>query len=500
MGGARQLRAPAVAAILAAWAVVSPGAATGDPGGTAAAGEQRLLRRELANGLRVVLWEAPATGEVAVALALRAGSSQEPPGRGGLAHLVEHLSFHGTAEVGSRDWPAESALLARMAPLTELVSIERRKGEKADFPTLVRSRRELSRLRDSLRTLAEPRALEAAYRRCGAPGQGASTGRDFILYWADLPAAGLECALDVEAARLAGVVPRGFFEEQEQVLVELRERSADPGVVLAEGAAARLLEGHPYARSNWGTARDIQLLTLRDVEEFTRALWHPGNAVLVLVGDLEAEATARRIETLFGSLPGRPPTPTPAPLPAIGPTRIQLSGPALRMALAWRWPPRASPDLPALTLLAAVLEERLQSRSAGVPDAEVAVRELAVGSAAGSLTLVEAKAGTVGQLTTLEEILATELAALGSTALPAQEIARARDRLLAKVADIRRDLPSLAQTLALLEVQGAGADGFFRLDEELAALDGEDLRAAARTYLVPDRLASVWLVPGGAAP
>ena len=50
---------------------------------------------ELADGLRVVLERAPAFGDAGAVLLVGADSANEPAGRGGLAHLVEHLAYHG---------------------------------------------------------------------------------------------------------------------------------------------------------------------------------------------------------------------------------------------------------------------------------------------------------------------------------------------------------------------------------------------------------------------
>ena len=55
----------------------------------------------LANGLRVVSVPLPHLHSVELAVYLKVGARNDPPGRSGLSHFLEHMLFRGTAEFGS---------------------------------------------------------------------------------------------------------------------------------------------------------------------------------------------------------------------------------------------------------------------------------------------------------------------------------------------------------------------------------------------------------------
>ena len=55
---------------------------------------------QLENGMLFLVVERPATPQVAVRLAIRAGSALEETGKTGIAHLLEHMMFKGTKNFG----------------------------------------------------------------------------------------------------------------------------------------------------------------------------------------------------------------------------------------------------------------------------------------------------------------------------------------------------------------------------------------------------------------
>jgi zinc protease len=76
--------------------------------------------------------------------------------------------------------------------------------------------------------------------------------------------------------------------------------------------------GHPYARPRDGYRRTVAALTAQDLAAFHARYWKPGGAALMLVGDITA-AQARTLATKelggwTGAMPPAPPVPPPAPL------------------------------------------------------------------------------------------------------------------------------------------------------------------------------------------
>ena len=66
---------------------------------------------KLSNGLRVLLYRRGIAPVFAGVLTVRVGGSDEGPGTSGISHMLEHMAFKGTPEIGSSDYARERVLL-----------------------------------------------------------------------------------------------------------------------------------------------------------------------------------------------------------------------------------------------------------------------------------------------------------------------------------------------------------------------------------------------------
>src|SRR6202451_685046 len=76
--------------------------------------EKRIAVKKLDNGLTVVICERPEAPVFSFYTHVDAGSAQDPLGETGLAHMFEHMAFKGTDKIGTKDYPAEKAALAKV--------------------------------------------------------------------------------------------------------------------------------------------------------------------------------------------------------------------------------------------------------------------------------------------------------------------------------------------------------------------------------------------------
>ncbi len=182
----------------------------------------------------------------------------------------------------------------------------------------------------------------------------------------------LDHALDL----FADVVRNPAFPDKEldrlklQRLSHLKARTDDP----EETAAAvfpRLIYGpdHPYGRPDLGTPASVRSITREDVVAFYRRIMVPGNAVLVIVGDVRPDAIAAALEVRLGAWPAGPVPPAPAlePLPAPSPSRplylIDKPAAAQSVLTVGRiGAARKSPDFSALVVMNAILGGQFESR------------------------------------------------------------------------------------------------------------------------------------------
>src|ERR1700756_3586290 len=76
--------------------------------------EKRITVKKLFNGLTVIVMERPEAPVFSFFTHVDAGSVQDPMGKTGLAHMFEHMAFKGTDKIGTKDYTAEKAALAKV--------------------------------------------------------------------------------------------------------------------------------------------------------------------------------------------------------------------------------------------------------------------------------------------------------------------------------------------------------------------------------------------------
>ena len=259
----------------------------------------------LDNGLTVIVLEEPAFPLVSTQVVYRAGAKHEPLGGSGLAHFVEHMAFRSTENF----------------PDTQVVS-----------------------------------SIYAA----GGEWHG-YTWLDQTTYFSTAPRDELELLLRIEADRMARVriAKEDMEPERGAVLTEMHGYENDPMTVLQDYVMYLSFLAHPYRNNTIGWESDIAGIEHAEVVEFYRRHYHPGNAVLAVVGDVQTEEVLRLVERHFGRLEGRAPSAAPRTVepPQHGERRIRLHGPVERrhFKIAWRAPSVNHGDFPAFLVLQELL-------------------------------------------------------------------------------------------------------------------------------------------------
>jgi zinc protease len=291
----------------------TPGTSAATPA-AAPATQARTTTYTLSNGMQ--LWVRPdRRAPTAVhMLWVRVGSMDEVDGTSGVAHVLEHMLFKGTAQ---------------LAP-----------GEFS--------------------------------RRVAALGgrENAFTAKDYTGYFQQIPSNRLEEVMKLEADRFANNQwpDEEFRKEIEVVKEERRLRTEDnPRALLYEALMATALSASPYRRPIVGWMSDLQAMTPQDVRAFYQRWYTPANAVVVVAGQVEPEQVRALAEKHYGQIQARP---VPERKPQVEPPqkglrRLELKAPAEQsyVALAFKVPRLASLDATpehddalALTVLAAVLD------------------------------------------------------------------------------------------------------------------------------------------------
>lgn len=282
------------------------------------------------SGLRVIFQRDPSQASVVVSSVIDAGSSADPAGKEGLAHLLEHLCFRATHGNG----------------LT----------------------------------------VREHMNRLGAGTFNASTHDDFTDYYSLGPKAALVPLLQIEAARLTnpleGVTEEILATEREIVRNELRMRTENTlAYRLYELSKQRLFpEGHPYHRSGIGSHGSLDAITLADLRKFAKEHYVPAKATIVVSGDFEQAELGGLLNKVFSRdlvfAPGsteqritlRKPEPrvtgVSTPPPPADRTLLRVDGPVQRdtLVLAWSLPGAYRDDEPLIELTILTLNFALREK------------------------------------------------------------------------------------------------------------------------------------------
>lgn len=195
----------------------------------------------LPNGLTGVVIEDHRAPVVTSMVWYKVGAADDPHGRTGLAHFLEHLMFKATGTLADGEF---SAVVA-----------------------------------------------------ANGGDENAFTSADYTAYFQNISADRLDLVLGMEADRMVNLDPgeAGALSERDVVLEERRQRvDNSPEGPFRERQNATLYLNSPYGRPIIGWAEELAAITLDDAMDFYRAHYAPNNAVLVVAGDV----TPARVEEL----------------------------------------------------------------------------------------------------------------------------------------------------------------------------------------------------------
>jgi len=416
----------------------------------------------LANGLTLIVLPDRRAPTVLQMLWVRAGSMDEVDGQSGLAHVVEHMLFKGTPTVPEGEI---SRLVAAMGG------------------------------RDN-----------------------AFVSRDVTSFHQQIPAARLPDVMRLEADRFAhNTWPDEAFWREMQVIKEERRQMVE------ESAQARMFEvfmasawlAHPYRRPIVGWMSDLLSLQPADARAFYQRWYVPGNAALVVVGDVEVAQVRAWAERYFGALPARAvPERKPQTEPEQrGTRRIEYLGRTDRplLVMGYQVPQLAHPDATdtastdalALLLLAGVLDGHSASRLErqlvqGAVGRRVAQEVSASFGYLGrgpQLFLLSGTPAPGVSPAELEAALVAEIARVALEGVSEAELRRVRNQWLAAEVFQRDSLFAQARLLGSYWAQGWPVDSSERIMQRLSAVTPQQVQAVAARHFSPQRLTVGLLLP-----
>jgi zinc protease len=211
-----------------------------------------IKEHRLDNGLKVLIVENHKAPVATFQVWYRTGSRDEPAGKSGLSHLLEHMMFKGTPRYG-------------------------------------------------------PSVFSKIIQKYGGT-DNAYTTKDYTVYFELFSSDRIMLSIDLEADRMENLTfdPKEVLSERSVVMEERRLRyEDDPQNSLFEEVEAAAYKAHPYQRPVIGWMPDLKSIERDDLYNYYKALYSPNNAVIVIVGDVKTDQILERIKSSFGNiLPG----------------------------------------------------------------------------------------------------------------------------------------------------------------------------------------------------
>jgi zinc protease len=415
-------------------------------------------KRTLENGLDVIVHEDHHSPIVAVSVWYHTGSKNERLGRTGLAHLFEHLMFEGGAH--------------------------------------------------------QPHGYFEPLQEAGASLNG-STSTDRTNYWEVVPKDALRLALWMEADRMGWLVPvlsQTRFDTQRDVVINERLQNYENtpyGLAGFTVLEALYPPTHPYAWPTIGHVPDLRATTLADVITFFQTYYHPGNASIVIAGDVEASYAFDLVNEYFAEIPRGPDVRRPDVPPVVAAPRRLLFEDRVelpRLYLTWPSPGLfedgdAELDL-AADLLANGRTSRLYARLIHQRRVAAEIGASQVSRELGGMFQIQATAAAGHSLDELHQAISEEIGRLISDGPTVGELERSRAEFEAAFVFRLQGLGGFggrADQLNAYNVYRQEPDSFDADLRRYLGADAGSIRAAAARWIDPTRALALSVVPSGQA-
>ncbi len=386
----------------------------------------------LANGLKVIYHQDKSTPMVCLNILYNVGARDEDENKTGFAHLFEHLMFGGSVNIPNYDEPLQ------------LVG-----GENNAFTT-----------------------------------------NDITNYYCSVPAQNLETAFWLESDRMLSLAfTDKSLEVQRSVVIEefkqryLNQPYGDVWLLLRPLAFKK----HPYKWATIGKEiKHIEDAVMDDVKSFFKKHYHPGNAIMVVAGNVELKVVKELSEKWFGSIPAQPKEKRNLPIePEQNEFReltVKKDVPANAIYKTYHMCSRYDKDYYATDILSDILSRGNSSRLyiALVKNKQLfsEINAYVSGDFDPGLFVVSGKLNDGVDVKEAEKAIDEELEKMKELTITADELQKCKNKIESSITFSETDVLTKATNLAIAELLG-DADEINKEIEKYNAVDLKQLNTVA---------------------
>ena len=407
----------------------------------------------LKNGLKVIIREDHRSPMVMTQIWYAVGSSDESGNLLGISHILEHMMFKGTQKV----------------PNDEFTRLSRMYGGSIN----------------------------------------ASTFTNYTNYYQLYPKTYFPLALELEADRMRNLLLRQQdFEPEVKVVMEERRLRTDDN---PRSLAFERFKWIAYPTSHYrqpviGHMKNLQNIQLKDVKKWYQDWYIPNNAVLIIVGDVDAENALRQVQKYFGDIPSRttPPRNDVLEFDRVGYRHMELNLAVKVPNLYMAWNVRSlataknPQDAYALTIIKNVLDSGISSRLQDrlVRDKKV-LTALSVSydpyNRGDSLFSVSALPADGISLQEAEKAIQDEINILKTELIQPKEVERVTAKFVANLIYSQDDIVGQSKMIGNLEINGLSYRLIDQLPQHFETVTPQDIQRVANIYFVRDNLSTLYL-------
>jgi zinc protease len=393
-----------------------------------------VTRATLDNGMKVVIIRNSLAPVATVQANFIVGGNETPEGFPGMAHAQEHMAFRGCAGMNSDQTAAIYALLG---------------GEN-----------------------------------------NADTQQNITQFFATVPSADVDVALEAQAACLRGIdnAQSEWDQERGAIEQEVQRDLSNPTYKFIDRLNGEIFAGTPYAHDPLGTKASFDATTGAMLKQFYDKWYAPSNMILIVVGDVDPAATLAKIKNLFGNIPDHPIGARPEihlqPFKDQSFT-IDSNLPYVLGFIAYRLPGTDSPDYAAINILVDVLASQRADLYGMVPAGKALAAEFGLAEAYNKASVgygavaLPASADPTSAIAEMKQIIVK----YAQDGVPEDLVAAAKRSEIAQAEFQRNSIPGLADVWS----NALAAEGRNSPEEDIDAMRKvtlADVNRVARQYLL----------------
>ncbi|MEO1428225.1 MAG: pitrilysin family protein [Cyanobacteria bacterium J06633_8] len=457
---------------------------------------ENLTEFKLDNGMKFIVLRRPKAPVVSFLTYADVGGVNEPEGKTGVAHFLEHLAFKGTDRIGTKNYAREKRLLNRLDKLAAQIQQAQAAGEKNKVAQL---QARFKKIQEQAHQTVKQNELGRIVEQAGGVGLNATTSTEATKYFYSFPSNKLELWMSLESERFLNPELRREFYNEKDVILEERRMRVDNSPIgqMIEKFNDTAFEKHPYKRPVIGYYQDIRNLAPKDIRDFFDTYYVPGNLTVAVVGDVQAAEVKKLAEVYFGRYEAKP---KPEQKLAVEPKQTRekeftLNLPSQPWYLeGYHRPSINDPDNAIYDIIGSLLSDGRTSR---LYKSLVEKQQLALGAQGFSgfpgdkypnLMLFYALTAPGRNVDEVAKALREQIEALKTQPVSAKELKRVKTNARAGLLRSLDSNMGMAQQLLEYEVKTGSWKNLFEQLEKIEAVTAQDImRVAKETFVAENR-------------